>query len=130
MSTLRAQLRKALEGVLPERYALRPNALPLEGITKPTIQIKQLGMEPAAEAPQGCLAVDFVLTLASPLTAPQRAEDQLDDDVTELCAALDRLPGLNWTRAEKVVAGAGEQYLAYDVTMTVQTTLNPTRPKD
>lgn len=126
MSTLRAELRKRLQPILPPDYVLRPNATPLDTITRPTLQLKQLALEPSREAPQGNLAVEFILTLASPLTAPQAAEDALDDDVVELLAALDRIEWVAWTRAEKVVTGRAEAYLAYDVTLTVQTTHTPT----
>jgi hypothetical protein len=125
MSTLREELRKRLTPVLPKGYVLRPNGLALETITKPVLQLKQLAMQPSAEAPMGSLTVEFVATMAVPQRNPQAAEDQLDDDVTEMVTALDQLPDLNWTRAQKVTAGPDDQYLAYDITITFNTAYDP-----
>lgn len=123
MSTLRNELRDRLRPVIPARYVLRPNGLALETITKPVLQIKQLGIRPAEEGGTGQLKVEMVLTMVSPLTSPQKAEDELDDDVVEMLAALDTIGWLTWTRADKRTTGPDDRYLAYDITTEITTTI-------
>lgn len=122
MATIRKQLYDQLTTYLPDRkYSLRPNNQALEQIAKPTILIKQLALRPAPAAPNGCLEAEVVVTLASPISSPQRAEDALDDDVLEILTALDEAGMSIWTEARKVVAE--DKYLAYDINMTL-TTIN------
>ncbi|MBO1770458.1 hypothetical protein [Agrococcus sp. TF02-05] len=123
MSTLRNELRDRLRPVIPAEYKLRPNGLALETITTPVLQIKQLRIRPAEEAGTGQLKVEMVLTMASPKSNPQAAEDDLDDDVVEVLAALDSIGWLNWSLAEKVTTGPDDRYLAYDITTEITTTI-------
>lgn len=125
MTTLRHELRDRLRPIIPRDYTLRPNGLQLETITKPVLQIKQMRMRPSDEAPVGSLTVDMVLTMAVPQRDPQAAEDKLDDDVLEMLTALDQIGWANWTNAEKVTAGPDDQYLAYDITVTITTQHKP-----
>lgn len=120
MATVRKQLFEQLQAYLPKRkYTLRPNNTALEQIAKPTILVKQMAIRPAPEAPNGCLEVTFVVTLASPITSPQAAEDALDDDVLELLAALDNDGISIWAEARKVISD--DRYLAYDIDLTTTT---------
>lgn len=125
MSTLRSELRDRLRPIIPRDYKLRPNGTTLEQLSGPVLQIKQLRMRPADEQPMGSLRVEFVLTMVVPLQSAQAAEDKLDDDVTEMVTAIDRIEWANWTLAEKVTAGPNDNYLAYDITVEVLTNFNP-----
>lgn len=125
MATLRAELRDRLAPIIPRDYKLRPNGLQLETPTTPVLLIKQLRMTPAVEAGLGQLVVEFVLTMVVPHKNPQTAENKLDDDVTTMLAAIDRIEWANWTAAEKRTAGPSDEYLAYDITLTVLTTYTP-----
>lgn len=125
MTTLRKQLSDRLRPLIPKAYTLRPNATQLEQLSGRVLLVKQLRLEPSPAAPVGSLTVEFVLTLVTPLTSPQAAEDQLDDDVTEIVTALDQLDDVTWTSAEKVTAGPSDNYLAYDIRLTCTTAYQP-----
>lgn len=60
--------------------------------------------------------VRFIVTVVTPLTTPQRAEDDLDDLVADLLRAIDAIDGFRWEHAEKVTYD--ERHLAYDITVT------------
>lgn len=87
----------------------------IEGIT---VVLKHSQMERLAEAPQGSLRNTVVLTVVDPHEDQTAAENALDDSVLELVTAIDTLPKINWTNAEKVLV---DPYLGWDITLTVIT---------
>lgn len=59
-----------------------------------------------------------MVTIASPLPATEKAEDDVDDKINTLLHAIDSL-GIAWTSAEKVLS---DQSLAYDITLSLTST--------
>lgn len=88
----------------------------VDALNKVTLVVKTQQYEKLPQAPKSAiLNGTFLLTLVSPLVDLDKAEDQLDDILEALLPLLFRAT-LNWTQASQV--GFGDQYLAYDITLT------------
>lgn len=95
-------------------YKVIPSSRGMDVPDRPFVQISMRSFEPANDQASGFNKVSFIVTVGTPLTTPQRAEDDLDDHVADLLRALDA-PGSSfaWEHAEKV--SYGDRHLAYDV---------------
>lgn len=89
-------------------------------IDRPTVILKHARVEKLREAPIGQLRHEVILAVFVPNRDLARAEDELDVAITEIIAALDGHPTLNWTEAEKVVTPDG-QFPGWEITLTVLT---------
>lgn len=93
-------------------YKLIPNQRGVDVPDHRFVQISIREMRPSPTA-AGFIEVEFVVTVVTPLTTPQKAEDDLDDAVADLLRAIDQIEWADWQTAEKVVYGS--RHLAYDV---------------
>lgn len=116
--TARAHLRDQLEPLLPTGWRLIPYQRMPRTIDQPTVLVKHISFEPLSQAPIGSLSNGLVVTIADPHADQEAAEDALDQAVLELCSALDALPTVLWTEAQKVTVG---DYLGWDISATVRT---------
>lgn len=119
MSSLRDWIDEQLTPLLPDAWSLIPNQRIPETINATTVVLKHLKIERLEEAPLGQLRNTVTLTVADPHQDQVTAENELDESVLTLCTALDALPKLNWTGAEKVLVS--DTYLGWDITLTVIT---------
>lgn len=117
---VRAWLQQQLEPLLPAKWRIIPNQSMPQTIDRPTLIIKHLEMERLEEAPLGSLRHQITITVADPHEDQVKAEDALDDEVLQLCTALDALSGLTWTGAKKVAVR--DPYIGWDITLTVIST--------
>lgn len=78
-----------------------------------TVMVKQVSLQPLAEAPRGSYRVNYTLTVISPALDPSTAESELDDIVPSLLGDLDGLDWFAWATAEKVPTPSGG--LGYDI---------------
>lgn len=99
-----------LEGVQTVKSARAVSQL-----NKPTLAFKTQSYTKTAAAPLSKRTGEFLLTLISPLVDLDDAEDQLDDLLELLLPAL-LTSGIVWESATQV--DFGDQYLAYDITVT------------
>ena len=104
-----------LRPLLPRAWRIVPSQTNLDTLSTTVVMLKQMSLERHPIVPQGAHLVSFVVTIISPLHDTEKAEDDLDDKVNALIHALDTLD-IEWTRAEKVLAGAT---LGYDITLTL-----------
>jgi hypothetical protein len=115
----RLVLQGMLRPLLPRAWRIVPSQQTvLDTLSTTTVILKQLRMERHPAAPQGAHLVHFVVTIASPLPATEKAEDDVDDKINTLLHAIDSL-GIAWTSAEKVLS---DQSLAYDITLSLTST--------
>lgn len=96
-------------------YKIIPSSRNVDVPDRKFVQISIQEFTPPAQA-QGFYGVRFLVTVVTPLTTPQRAEDDLDDLVSDLLRALDATESFGWESATKVTYG--ERHLAYDITVT------------
>lgn len=115
-SNAREYLRELLPPLLPEVWRFIPAQRMPETIDRVTVALKLAAFEPAPIAPIGSLMNEAVLAIASPLTDIEKAEDALDDQVRDLCAALDALDRVQWSRAVKV----DDPHLGWDITLNIR----------
>lgn len=91
-----------------------------EVIDRETVIVKHSRIEKLPEAPIGHLRHEVILAVFIPNRDLSKAENRLDDAVTELLAAIDGHPDINWRDAEKVVT-PGNQYPGWELTLSVIT---------
>lgn len=111
----RTQLAAALKTALPKYAHFDTENVP-DTLSKPTIVVRFRNYVPAPNA-QGNLFAEFIVTVASPHTDPQKAEDDLDDRLAAVLAVLQAYPALTWSRAAK--AQLKSAYLAFDITISL-----------
>ena len=114
----RHQLAAAITPHLPG-YRIIPNSRNVDVPDQRFVQIALHELTRLPEAPEGAMRAEFVVTVVTPLTTPQKAEDDLDHAVGDLLRALDALPWVKWERATKVAYG--DRHLGYDVTVYATT---------
>ena len=117
--TVREWLTANLAPLLPAGFKWVDNERVVDVTEAVTAQWRQRRIAPLPEAPLSYLGVEGVLAISSPRSDIERAEDDLDDAVLELVAAIQSLQGVRFTEATKVAAD--EQRLGYDLQITVIT---------
>jgi hypothetical protein len=114
----RHALQKALKPLCPRRWKFIPYQRNLDTLSTTVVMLKQNDFEALPAAPHSTLLVGFTVTIVTPLTDPEKAEDALDDDVVALLHAMDAA-GFAWTKATKVLFD--DAHLAYDIDLTITT---------
>lgn len=114
VASIRKQLTDKLTPLLPG-IKIIPSSRNVDVPSKPFAQITLMEFQRLPEAPVGNHLVQFTVTIVTPLTTPQLAEDNLDALVADLVYGIDQLDNIYWTEAKKVVFS--ERNLAYDVTV-------------
>ena len=117
--TVREYLDETLPPLLPEGWKWVDSERAVDVTETTTVQWKQRRIAPLPEAPLAHLGVDGILTVSSPHADIEKAEDALDDAVLELVGALQSVPGIRFTEANK--AAVDDQHLGYDLSITVIT---------
>lgn len=113
----RAQLAAFLSAVdvLPANWRIVPYSRNIDKFEVPIVMLKQESFERHPTAPRTHL-VNFTLTIVTPHSDTEKAEDDLDDNVTLLLHTFDAL-GLQWKTAQKVLFD--DQHLAYDIPVSI-----------
>lgn len=91
-----------------------------EVIDRETVIVKHTRIEKLSAAPIGQLRHEVILAVFIPNKDLERAENRLDEAMTELLTAIDGHPKINWRDAEKVVT-PGNQYPGWELSLTVIT---------
>ncbi len=116
---VRDYLKTELTPLLPAGWTIIPNQKMPETITKITVVLKHLTIEPSPANPIGSLNNHVTITVADPHTDQVRAENALDDAVVELLTALDGHSRIVWRPANKVLVN--DTYLGWDIPVEVLT---------
>lgn len=115
--------RKALAALLrpklPRAWKIIPYQTNIDTPDRVVVMLKLESIVRTPAAPLGAHDVKFVVTIVSPLTDVEKAEDALDAQVDALLHKLDEL-GIAWTIAEKVKFD--DQHLAFDISLTLTST--------
>lgn len=114
---LRKFVTDALKPLLPTAWRLVPYSTNLDQISKPVVMLKLQTIAKLPEAPNSHRTVSYVLTVIEPKITPGALDDDLDDHVVDLLAAIDDLPNFAWTKAERVLFSDSNQ--AYDITLEI-----------
>jgi len=115
--TIRGWLETRLKPLLPDAWSFTPTMGMPETLSRITVAIKHMSIDPLAEAPRGHLDNEVVVTVADPHTDQAKAEVALDDQVLELVNALDGIEGLAFKGAKKV--SVTDTYIGWDITCQI-----------
>lgn len=126
------QMKQVLTDLLPEGWKLTDHEpiLDLPDVTSVTMKIRSV--EPLPAAPLGCYAIDWVLTITTPLKSRKSADPTLFDELIQFLGAIDSDDApewFTWTEATKAAGDDGER-LAYDITVRHHTNRETDAPED
>lgn len=122
MST-RSNVADALKPLLPKTWKLVHSRRNIDTLTVPTAIVWLDGFKPLPAAPQTKRIARGLITLVDPTTDPEKGEDNLDDEVERLTAAIDDLRPtipIRWTDARRVKWGE-QNPNAYDIDIEIIT---------
>jgi hypothetical protein len=105
--------------LVPSDWKVLPNQVDPSTIDRVTVIFKFTELTRLPEAPAGSLSNKVIITIIDPHKEHVKAENSLDDSVLELVTALDSLPHIVWSKAEKLLAF--DQYLCWDITAQIIT---------
>lgn len=111
----RSQLGTALAAALPKFRIIPTERFP-EKLTKTTIIVRHRDYTPAPNA-QGTLLAGLIVTIYTHIVDIEKAENELDNALPDLLAALQSIPSITWSRASKVLHS--DTYLGFDVEVSV-----------
>ena len=118
--SLRSDLIAYLEALLPtvvglEDVRIIPTVRAVDEIKSPILIVKTNTREPLPQAPRRSVLGDFTLTIVSPHTDIERAEDDLEARLELLEPSLTTW-GMIWKSSTQVQYD--EQRIAYDISIT------------
>lgn len=126
---LTGHLVSTLTAALPTRWKIRDaEAKPVKalGIVLFFEQLDFHSEVNGEELPRGFVGVDYMLTLTSPEANVTKATKAVTDALLELLPALDEMPDLYWSDAEKQRLETGETAYRLPVTLISRYTPEPT----
>ena len=117
--SVRSELANELKPLLPATVKIIDVPRSIDGIEakRPVVMLYR---ESRAKAPNsiGDYLDTFTMYVVTPGIDTRRSEDQLDDTLDEVLAALDQIKWLNWSVADRAVFGE-QQAPAYKITLTI-----------
>jgi hypothetical protein len=116
---IRQYLVDQLKPLLPEKWRWYAYNTNLDNLSTPVAMLWLQTITRTPEAPMGFRSTTFLLTIVEPKQDPAQREDPLDENLIELVDAIDTIPNVRWTRAER--ATFQDTYLAFDITLEIIT---------
>ena len=117
--SIRSQLADALQPLLPSNMRIIYVPRSLDGVeTKRPVLMMYRNVLSKAPNAQGQYLHTLSLHIISSLIDPNRAEDDLDEALDAVIAAIDTLSWVNWKTADRVTFGDA-QAPAYRIDLTV-----------
>ncbi|MFJ3392024.1 hypothetical protein [Leifsonia aquatica] len=104
-----------IKPLLPKRWKLLPNNPNLDTLSQVTVTVRIDRIERTREAPQSHRDYYGVIRVIDPSQSIDKVDDAIDDDIIDLLNAIDELPLLSWTTAERGQV-EGTQNFAFDIT--------------
>lgn len=106
----------------PSRFRCLPNATPPDRIEvgKIVVMVYRTALEPAPQHGVRVNALDLWLLTPKESLAPDGADDDLDDALDQVLAAIDAAPQLTWSTAERGVWEDSAH--GYKITLSIPTT--------
>lgn len=111
-----------LRALLPAGYVLIPVQRTIDVLAKPTVLFRQerIGRQVVdGRTIPGGRIVGATLTIAVPSDDTGIAERLLDDHVVTLLDAIDQVPNMRWTSAEKRILTDNGQEPCYDIALEI-----------
>lgn len=109
-----------LTPLLPSGWTMYPGFQQPDVLDSPTawLSLKSVAraVDDKGQIITGLLAVNYTLSLVSPVQDLLDREDDLDGLLVDLIAALIAIPGMAWTSAERFESA--DNYLGYDLDFT------------
>lgn len=125
------QLTAALEAGTPGRFKVDPYARNAT-INQPTVMVRFDNWVPAPDLPPSMRRYVFALLVITPKTSPGPADDELDGDMEDVCAAVLDTTHMDVTGAERVTYTAepdkGPALPAWQITAHVDTDVARSNP--
>jgi hypothetical protein len=117
MTAPRKALAAALQPILPKGWALIDSSRSVDRVEKVRVQLFQRSITRLPAAPIGKHYVGFIVEISVGEQGMERAEDTLDDQISDLIHAMDGL-GIGWTNCEKF-ASPKTKRLGYQITLNL-----------
>jgi hypothetical protein len=108
-----------LTPLLPKSWKLIPYSTNLDRLSQPVVMLQLQSLSRTPSAPNSGHTVEFTLTVIEPNTDPAQREDLLDDKLDDLVYAIETIPNVTWTKAERAMFA--DSYLAFDITLEIVT---------
>lgn len=112
--SMRSAAVDALTAQLPTSWTVIDDERSLNAITRPTMLVSVRTFTPSDYAPLSKITVTLALMILSAHTDAKAAEDDLDVLLVEALTAVNTLPNLTWSEANKVVHL--DRYMGYEIT--------------
>lgn len=112
--SMRSAAVDALTAQLPKSWTVIDDERSLNAITRPTMLVSVRTFTPSDYAPLSKITVTLALMILSAHTDAKAAEDDLDVLLVEALTAVNTLPNLTWSEANKVVHL--DRYMGYEIT--------------
>ena len=112
----RTQLADALTAALPDTYRVMGFNDQLDGVSRPTVMLWQSSLRRIEQIGHDRLQVSVALWVLTGRDNLERADDDLDDALEDVIAALRPLTWVDWTEAERGVLL--ERFHGYNLTVT------------
>lgn len=110
----------AIRELVPAAWRVVGVERDLDELERVTVQLKLSDVRRVPEAPRsGTYWAGWTVTIATPHVDPETADPGVFDALLELVAALDGIPWLKWSTAEKVLVSG--RY-GFDITVDTLTT--------
>jgi hypothetical protein len=117
------QVRKWVEDQLtphlPDTWRFIRYDTNVDRISQTIVMLKLQSIARTPSAPNSGHTVEFVLTVVEPRIDPKLREDDLDEKLIEIVYAIDTVPNIRWTNAQRVLFN--DTNLAFDITLEVVT---------
>jgi hypothetical protein len=126
MAEIRQYLVDQLKPLLPSKWRWYAYIANPDVLSTPVAILQLQTITRTPEAPLSGHTVAFTLTIVEPKTDPAKREDPLDESLIELVYAIDTIPNVKWTRAERAMFQ--DTYLAFDITLEVVTSKETETP--
>ncbi|WP_324650999.1 hypothetical protein [Georgenia sp. H159] len=118
----RTRLVADLKANLPAGYRVTGSALMPSGITRPTVAVWQQSIQRREEFGPTRVAVGLEVWLLVGPQDPERADDELDDALEDVLAALQPVTWVQWTEASRGVLG--DAFHGYNIQVTAVATIS------
>lgn len=118
---MREYILDIIKPLLPRKWRYISTTTTLDAVDAVTVQLILERVDKVPETPfnKTLMQVTYDLTIIDPSTNPDNREQSLDDELIELLGALDAVPNLTWSGAERQIINpsSANAYLGYSISI-------------
>lgn len=111
---IRRHVVDVLAPLLPRTWKWFDHSTSLDALSTTTLVLTLEDITRMPESPKTWRNVTYTLTILDPSTNPAQRENSLDDSIVELLNAIDDIPDLAWSKAQRGTVGVN---LGFDVSL-------------